>query len=104
MRVMPDRAELPPSVAADMPHPTAELTMIGALMRAHMACLPPRKRRAFLANLMEVFEEYEGSHNVVRLRSRALDSEVTRARREAVAWTRGMMAAFFMLDVDRPPR
>jgi hypothetical protein len=101
---MPERAELPPSVAEDMPHPSPELTMIGALMRAHMASLPPRKRRVFLANLMEVFEEYEGTSNVVRLRSKALDPEVTKARRGAVAWTRAMMAAFFMLDVEKPLR
>lgn len=101
---MPDRAEIPPSLAADMPPPSAELTMIGALMRAHMACLPPRKRKAFLSELMRVFEEYEATSNVVRLRARSMDGEVEKARREAVAWLRGMMAAFFMLDVDRPAR
>jgi len=78
--------------------------MIGALMRAHMACLPPRKRKAFLTELMGVFEEYEATSNVVRLRAREMDGAVERSRRGAVAWMRGMMAAFFIMDVDRPAR
>lgn len=101
---MPEYAGLPPSTVEDMPSPSVELTMIGALMKAHLATLPPKKRRAFLAELMSVFSEYEASSNVIRLRSRSHDAEVTRARRGAVAWTRGMMAAFWQLDLDRAPR
>lgn len=76
--------------------------MIGAFMRTHIACLPPKKRKLFLAKLIEVFEEYEGTSNVIRLRSRDRDPEVTRARREAVAWTRAMFAAFWLMDADAP--
>lgn len=101
---MPERASLPPSMAADLPPPSPELTLLGAMLRAHMATLPPKKRRLLLKNLMEVFEEYEATSNVIRLRGREHDAEVTAARRGAVAWTRGMMAAFFMLDVDAPPK
>ena len=101
---MPHRASLPPSALEEIPPPSAELTLIGALMRAHLASLPPRKRTVFLASLMEVFEEYEASSNVVRIRSRRHDEAVTQARREAVAWTRAMMGAFFMMDVTKPPR
>jgi hypothetical protein len=100
---MPERASLPPSARADLPAPSPELTMIGALMRAHLRTLPAKKRRAFLANLMEVFEEYEGSSNVIRIRGREHDAEVTRARREAVAWARAMMGAFWLLDADAAP-
>lgn len=84
-----------------MPAPSVELTVVGALMRAHLASIPPKKRRLFLDNLMATFEEYEACSNVVRLRSQNRDAEVTKARREAVAWTGGMMAAFWMIDVDR---
>lgn len=101
---MPERASLPPSKAEDMPPPTPELTLIGAHMRALLATMPPKKRRAYLRSLMETFEEYEAISNVVRLRGREHDAGVTSARRGAVAWTRAMMAAFFVLDVDAPPR
>jgi hypothetical protein len=89
-------------MAGDMPEPSVTLTMMGALLRAHLATLSPKKRRQFLAELMKVFAEYEETANVVRLRSATHDEELTRARREAIAWTRGMMAAFWLRDLDKP--
>lgn len=69
-------------------------------MRAQLAMMPAKKRRLFLRELMGVFEEYEATSHVIRLRGREHDRAVTQARREAVAWSRAMMAAFFMMDVD----
>lgn len=99
---MPERMSLPPSRAEDLPEPSVELTMIGALMRAHLSCLPPKKRRAFLASLMQTFEEYEASSNVIRLRAKDKDEAVAKSRREAVAWTRAMIGAYWMLDMTAP--
>jgi len=87
-----------------MPPPDVALTALGAHQRAFLKTLKPRDRRRYLTALMETYEEHEGTSNVVRLRSREFDAEVTRVRRSAVAWTRAMMGAFFMLDIDKPPR
>ena len=102
---MPDRAVLQPSERADLPPPSPELTMIGALMRAHLRTLPAKKRKAFLENLWDVFEEYEDSSNIVRIRGREYDAAVAKARREARAWARAMVGAYFMLDnLGSPPK
>lgn len=101
---MPDRAKLPPSRAEDMPAPHVALTALGAHQRALLKILKPKDRRRYLEALVETYEEYEGSSNVVRLRGREHDKEVTKARRSAFAWTRGMLSAFFVLDADAPPK
>ena len=96
---MPLRHVLPPSLADDMPPPSVELTLLGVMLRAHLKCLPPKKRRVFLENIMETWEELDASANVVRLRGREHDEGVMRTRRQGVAWTRGMMAAYLMHDI-----
>lgn len=101
---MPIRAPLPPSRESDMPPPDVALTALGAHQRAFLKVLKPKDRRRYLDALMETYEEYEGTSNVVRLRDRSFDLDVTRVRRGAVAWTRAMMGAFFALDIDKPPR
>lgn len=101
---MPERALLPPSMAEDMPAPTVELALMGAIFRAYLQTLSPKKRREFLESLMRVFEQYETDAHVVRLRAALYDGEVKKARRGALAWVRGMMAAFLISDLDRPRR
>lgn len=88
----------------DMPPPSAELAVMGAIFRAHLMTLSPKRRRVFMNCLMQVFEQYETDAHVVRLRAALYDAEVKKARRGALAWVRGMMAAFFLADMDRPPR
>jgi hypothetical protein len=100
---MPFRQGLPPSAADDMPEPSAALTALGAHQRALLKVMKPKDRKRYLDALVETYEEYEGSGNVVRLRHPRFDCAVTKARRSAFAWTRAMFAAFFMLDVDRKP-
>ena len=96
---MPLRNSLPPSMAEDMPEPSVELTTLGVMLRAHLKCLSPKKRRAFLEAVMETWEELDASANVIRLRGREYDDAVMQTRRQGVAWTRAMMAAYLMKDI-----
>lgn len=99
---MPDRALLPPSLIEEMPPPSPELALMGAILRAHMMNLSPKKRQAFLRAVMQVFTEYETGEVVVRLRAAKYDAEVTAARRSALAWVRGWMTTLSMTEI--PPR
>lgn len=101
---MPGRATLPASLREEMPPPTAELTLIGVLMRAHLKTLSPKKRRAYLITVMDSLTEFEEMRKVVRLRGREHDEAVSETHRQATAWTRGMMSAFLVHDADAPPR
>lgn len=92
------KGAMPPSVVGEMPPPSVELTMIGVLMRAHLASLSPKKRAAYLCAVMEALSEFEDLRKVVRLRSREYDEALVETQKQAVAWTRGMTSAFFMGD------
>lgn len=101
-----DRDSLPRSLPGDMPTPSVALTVIGAIMLAHLRTLSPKKRKAFLTALFDVFEEYETTSHIVRLRGREYDAAVASSRRQAVAWSRGMFAAWWQAtmlkeDADR---
>ena len=98
---MPSRVRLPSVDATEIPPPSPELTLIGAHMRAAMKVMRPKDRRLYLEALLETLGEYEDTSNVIRLRGREYDAEVTRCRRGAIAWVKAMMSAFFRLDADR---
>lgn len=98
---MPNRS-LPASLAEEMPAPSTELTLIGVMMRAHLKCLPPKKRRLFLLEVMETLSDFEDLRKVVRLRGREHDEMLALTHRQAVAWTRGMTSAFLVSDVMSP--
>lgn len=100
---MADREILPPSQLADMPPPSAELALLGVLLRAHMETLSPKKQRVFVRTVMDTFDAMERAGSVVRLRSPKYDAEVVQARREALAWVRGAMAASWQLDALKRP-
>lgn len=99
---MPDRASLPASLREEMPAPSAELTLIAVLIRAHLKTQPRKKRREFLFNVTAALEEMEMVSNVVRLRGREHDAAVSLTRKQATAWVRGMLGAFFAADMVRP--
>jgi hypothetical protein len=100
---MIDRTSLPPSIASEMPPPSAELTLISVLLKAHMATLSAKKQRAFITSVMDTFEDLENAGTVVRMRAPKYDAEVLRARREALAWLRGAIAISWQLDMLRGP-
>ena len=99
---MPNRNHLPPSLMDEMPPPSAELTLIGVLMRAHLKSLSPKKRRVYLLTVMNTLTEFEDLRRVVRLRSREHDEAVALTRKQATAWARGMTSAFFLSDAMAP--
>lgn len=101
---MPERASLPPSSLVEMPPPSVELTLMSVMLRAHMECLSPKKQRLFVSSVMETFEAMERAGSVVRMRSPKHDEEVLKARRAALAWVRGAMAASWQLDALKEPQ
>lgn len=84
-----------------MPPPSTELTLHGVHVRAYLATLSPKKRRAYLAEVMRVHEEYEMTVNLYRLRPREHDEATAKARRGALAWSRAMLARFFVFEPGR---
>ena len=82
-----------------MPMPSAELTLIGVMMRAHLNTLPPKKRRAYLLSIMETLAEFDDFRKVVRLRGREHDEALGLTRKQAAAWMRGMLGAFFVAEM-----
>lgn len=98
---MPERAEMPPSLAGDMPAPSAELAIMIIWGRAFMLSMPPKRRRAFMRSVVETMAELEETANVVRLRGREHDAAVAMTRRQARAWVRAALAGYFQLDALR---
>lgn len=97
---MPERG-LAPSLASDMPPPSAELTILAVVLRTHLRGMKPAKRREFMRGLVATLEEFEADANVVRLRGREFDAAVAISRKQSVAWLRGTLAAFFVADCER---
>lgn len=99
--VMPDRQGLQPSLASEMPPPSAELTILAVILRTHLRGMKPAKRREFMRGLVATLEEFESDANVVRLRGREFDVAVAMTRKQSVAWLRGTLAAFFVSECER---
>jgi cytochrome c556 len=79
--------------------------LLSVMFRAHLETLSAKKQQRFVRSVMQTFEEMERAGTVVRLRSPKYDAEVLKARREALAWVRGAMAAAWQLDALKgPPR
>jgi hypothetical protein len=81
-----------------MPPPSVELVVLSVIFRAQMQTLSTRKQQRFVKTVMNAFEAMEAAGSVVRLRSPKYDADVLKARREALAWVRGAMAAAWHLD------
>lgn len=97
-----NQARLPPSAPSDMPPPCVKLVISAVIMRAAMDALPPKRRRAYLQSIMTSLADMEDLRKVVRLRGREHDEAVIASQREAVAWMRGMIAAFHVADTLKP--
>jgi hypothetical protein len=95
---MENRSSLARSRPEDMPPPSVELMLLSVIFRAQMQTLSTRKQQRFVKTVMDAFEAMEAAGTVVRLRSPKYDAEVLKARREALAWVRGAMAAAWQLD------
>jgi hypothetical protein len=89
---------------AEIPPPSAELTLLKALLRAQLAALAtlkPKARQAFLRSLAETLAEFETGSCVLRIRGREHDAAVAATRKEAGAWLRATLGAFFIADGER---
>ena len=97
---MPSSQTKPPSVAG-IPAPSAELTLAAVLLRAHIRTLKPKARREFLRAISTAMGEMEADANVVRIRGREHDAAAAQTRKEAAAWLRATLSAFFIADGER---
>ena len=86
---------------ARIPAPTVELTLGALFLRAHLKALSPKKRRVFLRELAQAMTDFNEHANIVRLRGREHDAAVAKTRREAAAWLRATLGAFFVSDGER---
>ena len=71
------------------------------MLRAHLRTLKPKARQAFLRSLAEALAEFEAHSCVVRIRGREHDAAVAVTRKEAAAWLRATLGAFFIADGER---
>jgi len=81
-----------------LPPPSPELSLIGALVRAHLATLPKKKRQAFLRAVSEAFREFDEHHALIRIRPADEDPLVREARTLAANWWRHALGAQLTLD------
>lgn len=99
--VMPAKRADASIPVGDIPAPSSELTLIAVLVRAHLRTLSPKKRRAFLRAIAETLGDFEAHSSVVRIRGREHDEAVAVTRKEAAAWLRATLGAFFIADGER---
>lgn len=83
-----------------LPAPSAELTIVAALVHAHLKTISPRKRRRFLDLVEETVRQHEALANVVSIRKPAQDAEKAKAGREASAWLRMARGAFRSIEIE----
>lgn len=95
---MQNRSSLARARQEDMPPTSPELVLLSVMFRAQLETLSAKKREQFVKTVMDAFETMERAGNVVRLRAPEYDAEVLRARRQALAWVQGAMAAAWQLD------
>lgn len=98
---MPSRLAEQPLAGGELPAPSTELTLTAVILRAHLRTLKPKARREYLRALAEVLAEFEADANVVRIRGREHDAAVSETRKEAAAWLRATLGAFFIADAER---
>jgi len=97
---MPSRPEQ--SVTpGELPEPSAELTLTAVILRAQLRTLKPKARQRYLRAIAETLAEFEAHSSVVRIRGREHDEAVAQTRKEAAAWLRATLGAFFVADGER---
>jgi len=97
---MPSRPEQ--SVTpGELPEPSAELTLTAVILRAQLRTLKPKARQRYLRAIAETLAEFEAHSSVVRIRGREYDEAVAQTRKEAAAWLRATLGAFFVADGER---
>lgn len=98
---MPSRSADPSLAAGELPVPSVELTLTAVVLRSHLRTLKPKARQKYLRALSDTLAEFESDANVVRIRGREHDAAVAQSRREAAAWLRATLGAFFIADGER---
>lgn len=81
-----------------LPEPSAELTLLMALVRAHLAGLPRKDREAFISRVGDSLGVQEASYNLIRFRPRSQDSRVYASIREARAWWGQVLGALSRME------
>lgn len=99
--MMPTRRADLPFVAGELPAPSVELTLAAVILRTHLKTLKPKARQRYLRAISETLGEFETNANVVRIRGREHDAAVAQTRKEAAAWLRATLGAFFVADGER---
>jgi hypothetical protein len=85
---VPETAPVP-----ELPQPSPELILILALVQAHVATMPRKRKDAFLLAVNRSLGLQEASYNILRFRPRTEDRAVYRAMAHARAWWSQAMAA-----------
>jgi hypothetical protein len=85
----------------ELPAPSAELTLTAVMLRAHLRTLKPKARQRYLRAIAEALGDFEAHSSVVRIRGREHDAAVAQTRKEAAAWLRATLGAFFVADGER---
>jgi hypothetical protein len=98
---MPNRRADVPIPVGELPAPSTELTLAAVMLRAHLRTLKPKARQRYLRSIAETLADFEAHSSVVRIRGREHDEAVALSRREAAAWLRATLGAFFVADGER---
>jgi len=98
---MPKRRADVPIPVGELPAPSTELTLTAVMLRAHLRTLKPKARQRYLRAIAEALGDFEEDQNVVRIRGREYDEAVAQTRKEAAAWLRATLGAFFVADGER---
>ena len=98
---MPSRRAEQPISMGELPAPSTELTLTAVMLRAHLQTLKPKARRRYLRAIAEALADFEAHSCVVRIRGREHDETVAQTRKEAAAWIRATLGAFFIADGER---
>ena len=89
------------SQSDSLPAPSVELTLAAVMLRAHLRTLKPKARKEYLRAISDALADFEAHSSVVRIRGREHDAAVAQTRKEAAAWLRATLGAFFVADGER---
>jgi hypothetical protein len=77
-----------------LPPPSAEFVFCRVAVESFIEVVGPKKGEKFLRCIGERLANEERLAEVIRIRSKAEDAAVCKARREALAWYRAMLPTF----------
>lgn len=86
--------DTPPAVSAEMPEPSAELTLIRVLVEAHLATCSRKKGERFLRLTAEKLADEESLSAVIPFSGASQHSGVRTARRQAAEVYRRLLPLF----------